>query len=485
VGEKYDFITCVLRDIAKGLGFKGTWRIRNGVLEMKNNKILPYEKKILSQLELIEVNGNNARYEIPVSGQVHVWNGNYVYAPNPWDNDLSLNYFVPSEGKPLSQLLDWNYGKGSVIRSISDVGVYNSFQEILAWKGDITVGTNTHYQEDGTSTANAIPYGGTLIFGDLDPDDRGFTIIEDGKKKLQMQNREEINEDSFVYANKIKYHPALRSDGSIDQDGHTVAFMRKDGTWDVVFEDNTTLISGLSIDMSTIVLHGPDSVYARNYDGKYRCRVCFSKRVFDPLYHRVSRRITTQHYLIGALPQAVKSNMNKCQFKPEYDDPNDEFTGVIQVPMKDLEGVTSIVVAQYDAYETIPYYYVVTDFKDGYFLASVDKEFDTRFVITAYNENGYTESEAYTFHPSDLIGPMALNFTRRGDVIEIESKNPRARGKNVVREASISSVLPYAEKRLYRFQNENKLDVSKLKKASYVLNVTDINGDIHSYKFVK
>lgn len=484
VGSKYDFITQALRDIAKGLGFRGTWKERNGYLEIDSSKKFPFDAYVTSNLTQHSVNGTKISYNLPTSGQVGIGDGFYLYAPNPWNNNLSLNYFVPDTTRKLTQLLDWDFKRGTVIRSITDNKTNSAFKNFLAWKGDNVTGNSYNpFEEYSTNTSNAVPYGGSIVFPLPDSPDLSSGGMQNNNANKVFQELLDIRErdlDSALIANKKKYHPAYNNDGSTNFNGYLLAVMRKDGTWDVVMSDNEMLRSDLTINTSTLQLNAPDSVYARTYDGKYRMRVSYCRYEWDEVYQVPKRKITTRYYLVGALPQKVKSNMSKCRFKTIYD----EYTGVIQVGMQNLEGVTRVIVGQYDDGDTYPYVFEVTDFKKGYFLAEVDREYDTRFVITAYNENGSVSSDMYTFHPM-TANYMNLQFVRKGDIIEVRRSGSRRQNKNLIKDATIVNILQNGDNCKSISYDGNYIDISSLRTGTYTLNIVDINGNKHSYKFVK
>jgi hypothetical protein len=43
-----------------------------------------------------------------------------LYAPTTWENNMSLNYFITDSTKNVTSLLSQEFGKGSVIRNITD-----------------------------------------------------------------------------------------------------------------------------------------------------------------------------------------------------------------------------------------------------------------------------------------------------------------------------------------------------------------------------
>lgn len=491
VGTKHDFITCALRDIAKGLGFQGRWTVRNGKLEVNTAKMTPFMDKVFNNLTVSSWTGDIAYCNIPTSGQLTIRPSFNLYAPNPWNSGLSLNSFVAADGNALSRLLCWNMGSGDVCRDISDYNTYNAFKELLDWKGSFTVGLGSQptMQQIGLNSNDVVAMGGDIVFNISQ--NANNSISNFPKEKIVNSDTQSIKANLQIrqiesgYYTGLQFHPAYRSDGTTDTQGHTLSVLKKDGTWDIVYEDNVGLIPNITIHASDMTFHEPDSIYARNYDGRYRFRLSYCRLVPDNLYGAYLKT-TSKYYLVGAMPQRVKSDMNKCKFRPEYDHLYDEYTGVIKVGLKDLEGVTRIEVAQYDDWNPIPLLYSVQDYKNGYFNAVVDREFDTRFVITAYNENGHSASEMYTFHPSPNAFNMALQFERDGNSILVKS-NSRKNNTVTLKSADVNPVLGTISSKAKTSMpiNKNTIDISRLKAGFYVLDVEDNENRHYSYKFAK
>lgn len=91
----YDFVTIVLRDIAKSFGI--IWNnkiVVNEQFRINTNNILPYEKHVL---DCLGYDGDNHQaYLNAIKGSLAF--GKFtIYAPVTWDQERSLNYFIPDE----------------------------------------------------------------------------------------------------------------------------------------------------------------------------------------------------------------------------------------------------------------------------------------------------------------------------------------------------------------------------------------------------
>ena len=121
--------------------------------------------------------------------------------------------------------------------------------------------------------------------------------------------------------------------------------------------------------------------------------------------------------------------------------------------------------------------------KDNYFTAVVDREYETTFVLTAYNGNGNTQS-TYVYTPPLPQNGINLQFTRDKDVINISHPSRRQRNESLVSMATITDVMGNRASIYMPFEN-GKIDISSLPKGNYILNVTDVRGFAHSFKFSK
>ena len=107
--------------------------------------------------------------------------------------------------------------------------------------------------------------------------------------------------------------------------------------------------------------------------------------------------------------------MSKSKVLP----PEDEYYRDVEIGLKDIEGVTRVVVSQLDEGNDMPYQYEVPDFRKGYFTATVDREFTSTFTITAYNKNGSTKSETYVLQPLTPTTSIDLKFNVNNDQIKV------------------------------------------------------------------
>lgn len=165
--DKYDFVTLALRDIALGLGIGHSIKANVNAKEIRfpSSKPTPFEKCIIDAIGTDPVEA----YKIATSGEVQG-----LYAPDPFINGVSLQYYVPSEKYPLRRLLTYDFSKGYVMRNLkyaddehNNYWYWNSvFEEDLQWKKPaLWTGSGDRFDENVVSTVeDEIPYKGEFSF---------------------------------------------------------------------------------------------------------------------------------------------------------------------------------------------------------------------------------------------------------------------------------------------------------------------------------
>lgn len=472
--DKYDFVTFAMRDIAKGLGIGWYFPARNGRLNINPNKATAFEKYILRQLP----SDKQLAYNAATQGSLYVYGeqntGYQLYAPTTWSDNVSLNYFYPNNNIKITKLLDWNYGTGEVMRDIIDENTNKIFSDLLGWNGLIGVGIDDEIinsTEYGANTGNAVPYHGNITF-------YGSGSRNHNTGRVPVNMIQEITQNRDIDTpNVYKYHPNYLPNGSISDNNRSLALLRNNGEWDVIYSDYYT-IEGEDIDVSynDLQIHYPDSAYARTYDGKLRGRYTYYSGVGPHTSNMI-----VNYFVLNDLPQTVEMIPSQCRFLPEYDQYYDEFTGVIRIPIGKTAGTTRIVVAQYDDGDTVPYYYEVPNVKDNFFTAVVDREYETTFVLTAYNSNGNTQS-TYVYTPPVAPNGINMQFIRDNNVIKITHRSRKTKNECPISSATITDVIGNKPLIDLTFEN-NEIDISALPKGNYILNVIDIKGFAHAYKF--
>ena len=136
--DKYDFVTLVMRDLAKALGFY--WRyhtVQNGSVVIQKDNMIPFEEAIGGGTD------GKSLYKKATQGELLIDEGLKLYAPPVWDPNRSLQYFIPDSTIKITQLLSYDFGRGTVVHDINDFNTRNLFHTLLTWDGDNTVDGST------------------------------------------------------------------------------------------------------------------------------------------------------------------------------------------------------------------------------------------------------------------------------------------------------------------------------------------------------
>ena len=489
-GNHYDFVTMVLRDIGKGLGvtcsFKGARNASTGTrfLRVDKSTITPFEEEVLLSLGF---NSDSCTwYNNATQGYLNV-GGYSLYAPSQWDRERSLNYMMPNDGEYISQVLDYNFGKGSVVREIDDPNLQQKlFKNVLKWRGFIPVGDQSianGMSEYTTSTANDIPYGADTLFifdGINSYSPNSYHLHH--SRLVGSQSYSEYQANTFDEYKKQFMPNYIPQTGGYSSEGFFVSVMKENGTWDLIYSW-PFLNSPVEVEATDVVFHYNMSEYARTPDGKLRCRtVVYSENPSN-------RQNKVRYFHLDQLPNSVKVQPLRVV------NSDDEYYRDVKIGLRNLEGVTRVVVSQWDEGETFPYVWDETDFDQGYFVATVDKELYTRFEIKAYNANGYTVTDTI-MAPLEPVSELSLQLRYYNGSIQVSPNSSRLTNKNLISSFEIrplnrldgrSSQQETTETMMKECvrKNGNQIDVSLLPKGMYALIVYDIKGGKHEMKFVK
>lgn len=264
-----------------------------------------------------------------------------------------------------------------------------------------------------------------------------------------------------------------------------ISLLKKDGTWELVYRQSAGSFNiPLQTSMSEWNISSNHEQYARTCDGYLRCRITRYKQLYDNLYQRPYYDIANYYYVLDYLPQQVKMSYtpeNQVLQTRIMSSSNDEYTQDIKIFIKDTEGTNRVIVEQLDEGNDLPIKYEVTDFKKGYFVATVDKELFTEFVVYSYNNNGSTVSETLVVDP---LVPYDFSIHLSSDKIVVNG-NTRSGSRlfdyNIY--TSSTTTLQHVKKGVISTTNP-VIQISDLSKGAYILDVRSGNKQ-KSVKFVK
>lgn len=493
--NKYDFVTVVLRDIARGLGFSFnmTANSQKKILEDTNRPLTYYEdivRQAIGGNNLSEAYTNATQGSLTLSVN-HYKNTLHLYAPTTWQNGMSLNYLIPEQSRNFTELLSYNFGKGSVIRNIVD-SYNNIFYDFQGWQtyNLVTGPSSTSVSSDGSSN-NIITYKGDIILEDN-------TLIQNNisKKKNIVQwtpskYQKKANSNAFDLQSYLFPYNYMYPDKSGTAGSWLISLLKKDGTWDSVYSQYSGPYNiPLKTKMDDWNISPNFEQYQRTCDGYIRCRITWYKEVYDNLYHRPYYIIQNHYYVLDYLPQKVEMRyLAPIQTfftlaKPTINNGsvlNNDYTQDITISIKNLEGVNRIVVEQLEEGNDLPIKYEVKDFKKGYFIANVDKELQTKFVVYSYNNNGSSKSDTLIVQPL-VPYDFTVNFSNENILI-----NSNLQKKLIPINYNIYSVSPFSlinVKRGVLNHHNSTIKISDLNNGSYILDINSGNKR-KSVKFVK
>lgn len=471
-GNNYDFVSVVLRDIAIGLGLSSAYRYDpvTGGLKEPGHNLIPFECIISEAL------GN---YDTPAQGLENATRGELVidrfsdltmklYAPSPWQNGISLNYFIPQPNCNLTNILSYEFCKGMVTRDLSDNYSQYIFYTLLGWRPNVSTSLNSSSYSSAGSTSLLMPYNGALSFRDAP---YGITtIVPEGQHQLRSigaADTETIDLYDYVY----HFHPFLYDGGQTPNEGLSICVLKKDGTWDLVKCSND-IYGNMTFNMSDLSFNCDASEYARIIDGYLRARITIKDygTTGTTTYH-------SKFFVIDYLPQKI--GLSYTLAKKGANDAAKAASA--QIPVKiyfsNTEGINRIVLERLRQGARVPSKIEVPDIKKGYFETTIDR--NTTFTAVAYNDNGSSRSL-----PVTIVMPTetsTLNFRLEGSKIIIEAANTSPHNftytiQNVENPLNSQTIKMY----------EDGIDISQLSKGIHILVVTDrTTGSSSSFKFTR
>ncbi len=231
--DTYDFVSVVIRDLLKGLGFFN--RLRKDPLQ---NKIInpvwrPNDFEFGFVGSMPQCSSDDFFSDV-TSGSVELYVGSSLpgiklYAPETWADGMSLNYFIPDDTYALSNSLSYQFGRGSIVRDINDKYANDIFRRLLGWKNDLAVGSVGGASSSGGSTQNFIPFNGEFKIKKHDADDVNNVV--------NFATRSDFSSDKLPLVEYLdQFHPGQGMAGEeACSNSLTMAILKKDGTWDIVY----------------------------------------------------------------------------------------------------------------------------------------------------------------------------------------------------------------------------------------------------------
>lgn len=502
--DKYDFVSIVLRDLAKSIGFhcsfiEDTYAEPKQWIGFAGNKHSYYENLIINALGTSEP---VQAYQNATKGTVALPIEDYgtlnLYAPDPWQNYVSLNCFVTTGWSGLPYLLSHEFGRGSVVRDITDYGYPALFKNALGWKTYRATGSNSPRVNMSGATDSIIPYKGSISMSRTSSRARSFSYqdeisaVETVQKPKAVSVADDDNYEDFLFREYMTpYHHFYRPEDGTAGYGWSVSVLKKDGTWDVLY-DTQEYWKDLDITSSDMVFHCSDEEYARTCDGYLRGRITHAEHeysyyggydVYDVTFAALDYVPQKPHMSFDGvveMPQARTMAVAQADY--------DEYLRDIKIGIKNLEGTDRIIVEQLIEGDRIPTKFEVEDFKKGYFTATVDKEFYSWFTIVAENKNGSVRSETLEIAPLEPAEEYSFDVKISDETITIAGNSRRLYERNSLTRYEItplSGMAAMASLAGEIEENRADIDIADLPGGVYALNYYDRRGTCYSQKFVK
>lgn len=476
--DKYDFVTVALRDIARGLGIRGNIRNNADNQLIFTTRYTNYEGFIRTALKTSDP---AKAYSNATKGSLTVDLGQYyygdvvLYAPEQWMNDVSLNTFIPTKGKKITELLTYEFGRGTMIRDISDENISDFFEYVLNWKNDkLSGGDSGNSVTTQGSTENVIPYKGTITINSptLSNLKSSFArLTEMRKTPLARSTAKDIIEDYC-----LPFHPFYAPGETPFSIGSSISLLLKDGTWDVL-ERTGTFVHSIDFGSEKLQPNYPNEKYARTCDGYLRCRITLAVPLDGP-YYRYG--YICKYFALDYLPQKPQIKFSKIL--PQEITHPDNYQD-IKIDIKNVEGADYIIVEKLELGHRVPSKFRVSDIKKGSFKTLVNESLNTKFTAIAYNKNGSTRGETIEV---PAINPPSFGVTRRGNTISVEYQGKYAElyGLKEYEITSLQNSYPAISKEFLNDTTED-IDIMDMPSGAYVLTYTDKLERKHTYKFIK
>lgn len=477
-GSKYDFVSLVVRDLLIGLGMSSsyTYNYVDNSLKDPSQAMTPFESAI--DRALGNYGNATARLENATKGEViFTKNGRQpltlkLYAPNPFVNGVSLNYFIPQEDCSLSQVLSHEFGKGTVSRSLNDSYSSWIFKDLLGWNPNYTVSETTPSNSVSGSTSMLMPYNGSISISENAGKTYEIVLSNSGTNKMPRI----VTSDNELTDYINSFHPFL-SEYTPVYDGVSISVLKKDGSWDLVkFEG--AYIPDMTYNMSDWTFHHSDEEYARTVDGYLRARLTTKQ-----IDNNNRTKIRSTFFVIDYLPQKTNISYSYNAASSPAREPAQGASVTQSTPVRlyfsNLEGTKRLVLERLREGFRMPSKREIEDFKCGYFDTTIDR--NTTFTAVAYNDNGYSRSipvKVEMMVPSDL---QNTEFEISDNTITLKLVN----GEGEDLEYQIFSITKSDLTLVLDGTTKGDIDISSLTQGAYLLILDPHSNKPRRLKFAK
>lgn len=474
-GQKYDFVSVALRDLLIGMGFSSRFfynPITKGI-DLPVLNMSPFEMFIEQALR--NPSDGAARLNAATKGELNV-QGYKLYAPTTWVNGVSLNHFMGS-GDALSDLLSYNFGRGTVIRSLGGSSAHMC-RYLLGWELNIPTGSTGSSAYGSGTTSIKVPYKGSVT---LDTSKMVETSHSSLNSTTAMKTAISAQSDeltAFEYVSQ--FHPYQTPNGNTNCEGFSITILKKDGTWDLVYfkypEEGSYIV-----DMNTWEFHYDNDEYERTADGYLRACITISERKNNPTKLCYSQR--SKYCVVDYLPQTIKMShkfLENTSISAVNENTISTSNDSLRIYFGNLEGITRIVLERMRQGNRLPLKFEINDIKCGYFDMIIDRNTTFTFTAVGYNANGSTRSLPLTIPAlSTVSATSSLSYAIKNSIMEFYTYDDRT----LELEYSIAPIDANTATGVISGKTDKAIDLTGLPHGNYAVKVTETStGIIKSYK---
>lgn len=457
--DKYDFVTLVIRETAKGLGIKSNIRNQRnrGYTFSSNGRRSHFD--LLMGLTAEPFSDNLATQATSGNRQI----GSAVfYAPTTFENNISFNYLteenaLASDGYLIPHL-PMGFSDHKITAKITDI-----FPQIGWMKPILTGGDATSSSSSGHNDTIGY-FSDTNILPLLTPNMTTVSMLND---------ENEIAPRSFnsIYATNINYNKELYTGA------YVIDLLRNDGVYCFI-----NVVSSGAPNVTISPYQIPDSTdWARSSDGFLRARVA--------CYYPDGAGISANYYHLlldytPATPKVeAKTQIASYPYSRSFDFP--ELT-----LMFDALGAESINIyhESEDCIESID----INAETSSLYLPNVDPYIENTFTITAYNKNGQKIGNTITWGGEEFMeqfeNTYSLSQQLTDDAISLNLVNQTSgspANRDIVNFSITNLTSPLIETTGIGDGSNVSIPIGNMPKGLYAVKVTDNHGKVYYAKFVK
>lgn len=470
--DKYDFVSIVIRDVIKAMGFMSAYR-----KHPRNEQLIaPSRKNTYFEDAIANVIGNDPyeMYQNATRGNLEIGILN-LYAPETWEDGVSLNYTIKDHNSGLNDLLSYELDKGSVRRNVNEI---DRIPNLLNWYVNFATSGSTPQSSTNGSSNNFMPYNGSVILnypmttGQAEAGEADAMNSEDDYDDEDWDYKDAVS--TFVNNYLNKHHVYLTPDLNPKKMGTSISVMKKDGSWDLVrYMNGATDVH--YIPMSMLEFHYTDDEYYRTIDGHLRARLTTAIYIGRWEY-------STTYFVIGALPQKVETQFVKMESSKTTRVNSREYP--VRVYFKNTEGVTTLELEMKRKGGRGSAYIAIDDIKKGFIDFGVDRAFTYTFTPISYNENGETRGEPVVIEAiRDTDETSELAFSQESDYITVENIAENEIVNYIL--CPINATLSIGTQTGVLSAGDCRIETGNLPGGYYILKCTEESGVSKEYKFAK